>query len=129
MEYIDLYKDLVARARDAAIVPGLGAVSEESNLDHLLTDTEQQVLVGISLGLSAKEIAKVRECSNRTIEGHAASIKLKLRSKRLPPALVMAYIDNVNKGISKIEDFDSYTPEKLRTKWFGGINVSDASNE
>ena len=49
----------------------------------MLTRTEQQIVVGLFLGLSAKEIANVREASNRTVEGHITSIKRKLGVKKL----------------------------------------------
>ena len=48
-----------------------------------LTRTEQQIVVGLFLGLSAKEIAIVRETSNRTVEGHTGAIKRKLGVKKL----------------------------------------------
>jgi len=54
-----------------------------------LTLTEEQVCVGLALGLSAKEIAKVRGSSNRTIETHIARIKTKIGCKRLPPILLV----------------------------------------
>jgi DNA-binding NarL/FixJ family response regulator len=49
----------------------------------MLTRTEQQIVVGLFLGLSAKEIANVRETSNRTVEGHITAIKRKLGVKKL----------------------------------------------
>ncbi|WP_339340239.1 helix-turn-helix transcriptional regulator [uncultured Oceanicoccus sp.] len=54
-----------------------------------LTITEEQVCVGLALGLSAKEIAKVRGSSNRTVETHIARIKIKIGCKRLPPVLLV----------------------------------------
>jgi|SaaInlStandDraft_1057018.scaffolds.fasta_scaffold73184_2 DNA-binding NarL/FixJ family response regulator len=53
-----------------------------------LTQSEKQVLVGLSLGLSAKEIAKTRGTSNRTVEGHVSSIRIKTNEQRLSPLLM-----------------------------------------
>lgn len=50
---------------------------------NMLTKTEKQVIVGLYLGLAAKEIAKVRSSSSRTIEVHIATIKQKLNVKKL----------------------------------------------
>lgn len=49
----------------------------------MLTRTEQQIVVGLFLGLSAKEIANTRDTSNRTVEGHITAIKRKLGVKKL----------------------------------------------
>ena len=54
-----------------------------------LTVTEEQVCVGLALGLSAKEVARVRGSSNRTIETHIARIKIKTGCKRLSPILLV----------------------------------------
>ena len=59
-----------------------------------LTPTEKKICVGLALGLTAKEIAKARGSSNRTIETHIANIKMKADCKRLPPILLMRLISS-----------------------------------
>jgi len=64
-----------------------------------LTRSERQIVVGLFLGLSAKEIAIVRESSNRTVEGHVASIKLKMGGERLSGIILSAlFEDCLDKG-------------------------------
>ena len=61
---------------------GLGQLSK-------ITATERGILAGLCLGLSAKEIARVRGCSHRTVERHIANLKKKCKTKTLSPAFVM----------------------------------------
>lgn len=61
---------------------GLGELGE-------ITATEMDVLAGLCVGLSAKEIAHVRQCSHRTVERHIANLKKKCDTKTLSPAFVM----------------------------------------
>jgi DNA-binding CsgD family transcriptional regulator len=61
---------------------GLGQLSK-------ITATERRILAGLCLGLSAKEIARVRGCSHRTVERHIANLKKKCQTKTLSPAFVM----------------------------------------
>ena len=68
-------------------------VAPEQEGPRKLSDTEKQICVGLALGLSAKEIAKARGSSNRTIETHIANIKIKVGCKRLPPVLLMVLIE------------------------------------
>ena len=62
--------------------------------ENELTTTQLQICVGLSLGLTAKEIAKIRGSSYRTIETHIGSIKLKLQSKKLSPLLLARYAEH-----------------------------------
>ena len=59
--------------------------------ENELTPTQLQICVGLSLGLTAKEIARIRGSSYRTIETHIGSIKLKLQNKKLSPLLLARY--------------------------------------
>ena len=67
------------------------SIPSELSHDHLisaqsmskLTQSERQIIVGLFFGLSAKEIAIARGSSNRTVEGHVASIRLKMGGERL----------------------------------------------
>lgn len=61
---------------------GLGQLSK-------ITATEMDVLAGLCVGLSAKEIAHVRDCSHRTVERHIANLKNKCKTKTLSPAFAM----------------------------------------
>jgi DNA-binding NarL/FixJ family response regulator len=67
----------------------------------MLTRTERQIVVGLFLGLSAKEIANVRETSNRTVEGHITAIKRKLGVKKLSGYVLAAIFEEC-----LIEGFD-----------------------
>jgi DNA-binding NarL/FixJ family response regulator len=58
-----------------------------------LTFTEELVCVGMAFGLTAKEIAKARGSSYRTIERHIANIKSKVGCKRLPPIMLMRLVE------------------------------------
>ena len=58
-------------------------------LDHLTT-REKEVLSQIVRGLSNKEIARVMDISNRTVEAHRASMMEKLQVKRLSELIVLA---------------------------------------
>ena len=87
-QFTDLYKKLSARTtnHEALLEPNSRPAvhlhpGKETRSE--LTRTEQQIVVGIFLGLSAKEIANVRETSSRTVEGHTAAIKHKLGVKKL----------------------------------------------
>lgn len=71
-----LYKDILINKH------GLGQLSK-------ITATEMGVLAGLCVGLSAKEIARVRGCSHRTVERHIANLKKKCQTKTLSPAFVM----------------------------------------
>lgn len=59
-----------------------------------LTPTQLQICVGLALGLTAKEIAKIRGSSYRTIETHISSIKLKLQTKKLSPLILARYAEH-----------------------------------
>ena len=65
----------------------------QEKIDHQvskdLTSSERKICVGLALGLTAKEIARARGSSNRTVETHIANIKMKVGCKRLPPILLM----------------------------------------
>jgi len=86
--FTDYYSSLYGRAinRETLLEPvPRPAVHLHASKEawSMLTRTEQQIVVGLFLGLSAKEIANVREASNRTVEGHVTSIKRKLGVKKL----------------------------------------------
>ena len=61
-----------------------------------LTPAEKEICLGLALGLSAKEIGKVRSASNRTIETHIANIKMKIGCKRLPPILLSELLKHID---------------------------------
>jgi DNA-binding NarL/FixJ family response regulator len=60
----------------------------------LLTRSERQIIVGLFLGLSAKEMAIARNSSNRTIEAHVASIKIKMGGERLSGLILSALFED-----------------------------------
>jgi len=87
-QFAELYKELSSRAfnHEASLERNLRlAVDWHPDKEALsrLTRTEQQIVVGLFLGLSAKEIANIRLTSNRTVEGHTAAIKHKLGVTKL----------------------------------------------
>jgi two-component system response regulator FixJ len=61
----------------------------QNRLDHL-TLREQEVLSLIVRGHSNKEIAKILDISNRTVEAHRASIMEKMQVKSLAELMVLA---------------------------------------
>jgi len=61
----------------------------QNRLDHL-THREQEVLSLIVRGHSNKEIAKILDISNRTVEAHRASIMEKMQVKSLAELMVLA---------------------------------------
>jgi two-component system response regulator FixJ len=61
----------------------------QNRLDHL-TLREQEVLSLIVRGLSNKEIAKILDISNRTVEAHRASIMEKMQVKSFAELMVLA---------------------------------------
>ena len=87
-QFADLYKEFSARTTNPEAFletnfrPEIGWYPSKEAW-RALTRTEQQIVVGLFLGLSAKEIANARETSSRTVEGHTAAIKHKLGVKKL----------------------------------------------
>ena len=67
--------------------------ADQSSSRPKLTITEELVCVGMAFGLTAKEIAKARGSSYRTIERHIANIKAKVGCKRLPPIMLMRLVE------------------------------------
>ena len=61
-----------------------------------LTATERRICFGLLNGLSAKEVARHRSCSHRTVENHIAKIKSKFGVKTLSPILLanIIYFDS-----------------------------------
>ena len=53
-----------------------------------ITISERQICLGLLFGLSAKEIARMRNCSNRTVENHVANIKRKYNIRNLTPLIL-----------------------------------------
>jgi len=86
---IEIYEALTTRAIEietvstkfASSFSTITVVNKERR--SMLTKTEKKVIVGLFLGLAAKEIARTRKSSSRTVEGHIASIKQKLGVKKL----------------------------------------------
>ena len=70
----------------------------DDNSPRALTATEEKICIGLALGLTAKEIAKARGSSYRTIERHIANIKIKIGCRRLPPILLMQLVNNYSKS-------------------------------
>tara|TARA_B110000908_G_scaffold171879_1_gene236331 strand:- start:1013 stop:1363 length:351 start_codon:yes stop_codon:yes gene_type:complete len=60
----------------------------------LLTRSERQIIVGLFLGLSAKEIAIARNSSHRTVEAHVSSIKIKMGGERLSGLILSAEFED-----------------------------------
>jgi DNA-binding NarL/FixJ family response regulator len=60
----------------------------------LLTRSERQIVIGLFLGLSAKEMAIARNSSNRTVEAHVASIKIKMGGERLSGLILSALFED-----------------------------------
>ena len=87
-QFAHLYKELSERTTnpealvDTNFRPEMGWYPSKEAW-RALTRTEQQIVVGRFLGLSAKEIANVRLISNRTVEGHTAAIKHKMGVSKL----------------------------------------------
>lgn len=52
------------------------------------TTSERQICLGLLFGLSAKEIARMRNCSNRTVENHIANIKRKYNIRNITPLIL-----------------------------------------
>ena len=98
MDYLNYYSELHKNNFDLKLNVKTAGFSElvKNTINQLpsgesprkLTPTEKQICIGLALGLSAKEIGKVRDASNRTIETHIANIKMKVGCKRLPPILL-----------------------------------------
>ena len=61
---------------------------QEMILKVKFTDSEREICVGIYIGLSAKSIAELRDCSPRTVENHIANIKRKVGGGALTPLLI-----------------------------------------
>ena len=57
------------------------------------TTAELEICLGLLIGLSAKEIAKYRDCSNRTVENHIANIKGKINSNQISPLMLANIFD------------------------------------
>jgi DNA-binding NarL/FixJ family response regulator len=57
------------------------------------TTAELEICFGLLIGLSAKEIAKYRDCSNRTVENHIANIKGKLNINQISPLMLANIFD------------------------------------
>lgn len=106
MDYLKYYSDLhqkrTTSSKNVKIDDSVELV--KSTIDALpsddsprkLTQAEKDICVGLALGLSAKEIGKVRGSSNRTIETHIANIKMKIGCKRLPPILLSELIKHID---------------------------------
>lgn len=62
-----------------------------NTLGTKLTKRELEVLSSISLGNTAKELARLLEISPRTVEGHICSIRLKLNAKNICHAVRRAF--------------------------------------
>jgi|TARA_B110000879_G_scaffold90276_1_gene124098 DNA-binding CsgD family transcriptional regulator len=52
------------------------------------TDSEREICAGLYIGLSAKLIGELRDCSPRTVENHIANIKRKVGGGSLTPLLI-----------------------------------------
>ena len=105
LEILDLYNSLVAGTTEAGTMARTTVPRQPRNdsliateVRSVLTQSEQQVIVGLFLGLSAKEIANGRKSSNRTVEGHVASIKLKIGKKRLSGIVLSALFEECLAG-------------------------------
>ena len=61
-----------------------------------ITEAEHEVLAGLALGLTAKEIAKVRRVSSRTIEQQIANVKMKLGQTKLSPIVLINILSNIS---------------------------------
>jgi DNA-binding CsgD family transcriptional regulator len=70
--------------------------SQNTVLKVSLTATERRICFGLLNGLSAKQIARHRNCSYRTVENHIAKIKSKFGVKTLSPILLanIIYFDS-----------------------------------
>lgn len=55
--------------------------SSQLRNDPVLTAREAEVLEYVTLGLSAKEVARYLELSPRTVERHVENVRLKLRAR------------------------------------------------
>ena len=99
MDYYDFYQNFHEQKSETPNTASINPLDHvlsaftKNKIDHSatknLTSTEKKICIGLALGLTAKEIAKTRGSSNRTIETHIANIKMKIGCKRLPPILLM----------------------------------------
>lgn len=64
-------------------------------LSNKLTKREVEVLSSVSLGHTAKELAKLLDISPRTVEGHICSIRLKLNAKNICHAVRRAFENRI----------------------------------
>lgn len=62
--------------------------SQNTVLKISLSASERRICFGLLNGLSAKEVARHRNCSFRTVENHIAKIKSKFGVKTLSPILL-----------------------------------------
>tara|TARA_B110000908_G_scaffold25936_1_gene29902 strand:+ start:147 stop:458 length:312 start_codon:yes stop_codon:yes gene_type:complete len=65
-----------------------------------ITEAEYEVLAGLALGLTAKEIAKVRRVSSRTIEQQVANVKMKLGRTKLSPIVLINILSNLRSSVT-----------------------------
>lgn len=66
----------------------------------VITEAEHEVLAGLALGLTAKEIAKVRGVSSRTIEQQVANVKMKLGQTKLSPIVLINILSNLSSPVT-----------------------------
>ncbi len=60
----------------------------------MLTEIEHKIVTLLFQGLSAKEAARILQCSHRTVEGQLSNIKLKLGVPRLSGEVLCKILDS-----------------------------------
>jgi DNA-binding CsgD family transcriptional regulator len=63
-------------------------IARDLVVDVRFTTAEMEICFGLLIGLSAKEIANYRSCSNRTVENHIANIKGKINVNQISPLML-----------------------------------------
>ena len=60
---------------------------------EMLTEIESKIVTLLFQGLSAKEAARILQCSHRTVEGQISNIKLKLGVPKLSGEVLCRILD------------------------------------
>jgi DNA-binding NarL/FixJ family response regulator len=66
-------------------------VIDDAPAASLLSAREQEILLGIAAGLSAKEIARRLILSHRTVERHIENIRIKMQARNTAHLITRAF--------------------------------------
>jgi LuxR family transcriptional regulator of spore coat protein len=66
-------------------------VGDRAPAASLLSSREQEILLGIAAGLSAKQIARSLLLSHRTVERHIENIRVKMQARNTAHLITRAF--------------------------------------